>query len=94
MPDREAAASAASIEAKIFELLAAREPRATLCPSEVARALAEDEGPWRALMPAIREVARDLAAAGRLAVTHGGTPVDATRAGGPIRLGRPLPADD
>lgn len=81
----------AAIEGKIFELLGARQPGATICPSEVARALTADEpggGPWRELMPQIREVARQLAEQQRLRVTRGGAPVDATRPGGPIRLGR------
>jgi hypothetical protein len=82
----------ASIEHKIFELLATRQPGATICPSEVARALtadAPDGGPWRELMPQIRQVAQQLVERQRLSVTRGGTPVDATSSGGPIRLGHP-----
>ncbi len=77
------------IEAQIFSLLALRHERATICPSEVARALVSKDGPWRALMPQVRAVAQGLAHDGRLRVTRGGVPVDATRGGGPIRLGRP-----
>ena len=69
-------------------LVHARAEGATVCPSEVARALAGD-GPWRALMPAVREAAAVLAKEGRLSVTRGGEEVDATSPGGPIRLGRP-----
>lgn len=79
----------AAIERKIFELLAARQEGATLCPSDVARALVSDAGAWRELMPQIRQVAQHLAEQDRLSVTRGGTPVDATCPGGPIRLGRP-----
>ncbi|MEF7613051.1 DUF3253 domain-containing protein [Aquincola sp. MAHUQ-54] len=78
----------ATIEDKIFELLAARQAGATICPSEVARALVPEGGPWRELMPQVRQVAQRLADDHRLAVTRGGVPVDATGRGGPIRLGR------
>ena len=81
----------AAIEDQIFTLLAARRDGATLCPSEVARALRPDGGRWRALMPQVRQVAQGLARDQRLRVTRGGMPVDATGPGGPIRLGRPFP---
>lgn len=81
--------SAAAIEETILGLLAQRQPDATICPSEVARALGIDDRPWRELMPQVRQVAQGLAMQGRLRVTRGGVPVDATRGGGPIRLGRP-----
>ncbi len=79
------------IAAAIFALLAARAADGTtLCPSEVARALAGDEPAWRALMPEVRRVAAALAQAGSLRVTQLGDEVDALAARGPIRLGRPL----
>ncbi len=81
---------AATIEATLFALLAARRAGATLCPSEVARAVAADGESWRELMPRVREVAQGLARSGRLRVTRGGVEVDATIPGGPIRLGRPV----
>jgi hypothetical protein len=77
----------ADIERQIFLLLAQRRPDATICPSEVARALGTNAAPWRALMPQVRQVAQVLAHDGRLHVTRGGVPVDATSGGGPIRLG-------
>lgn len=77
------------IEDGIFVLLAKRQGDATICPSEVARALAPADDEWRGLMPQVRQVAEGLAKAGRLVVTRGGQAVDATHAGGPIRLGRP-----
>lgn len=77
-----------AIEDVIFNLLAQRHTDATICPSEVARSLATDEGAWRQLMPQVREVADALAKTGRLRVTRGGVEVDATSGGGPIRLGR------
>lgn len=73
----------------IFALLAARRPGATICPSEVARALAPGDGPWRACMPRIRAVAQTLVQQGRLCVTRGGRAVDPARPAGPIRLGLP-----
>ena len=80
---------AIDIAAAIDELLGRRAEGATVCPSEVARALAGDDGPWRALMPEVRSVAGAMARQGRLAVTRGGEAVDAEAGGGPIRLGRP-----
>lgn len=69
--------------ALILSLLAERAPGATICPSEVARALDVD---WRPLMPAVREAAAGLVAEGRIDVTQGGEVVDLTAARGPIRL--------
>lgn len=83
----ERAVDDAAIERMIFALLDARRPDATICPSDVARALAPGaSGAWRALMPPVREVAQRLADARRLTVTRRGVPVDATSPGGPIRL--------
>jgi hypothetical protein len=79
----------ADIEERIFALLSARQPGATICPSEVARTLAPEGGAWRDHMPQVRQVARALAQQDRLKVTRGGLPVDATAPGGPIRLGLP-----
>lgn len=71
-------------------LLDARSPAATICPSDVARAIApDDEAAWRALMPDVRRIAAALAARGEVRVTQRGKAVDALSARGPIRLGRP-----
>ena len=80
----------ADVEAQIFTLLAQRKPRTTICPSEVARALAPEGGAWRQHMPRVRQVAQALAQQHRLRVTRGGLLVDATAHGGPIRLGLPV----
>ena len=72
----------------IFALLALRSSASTICPSEVARALAQDEIGWRALMPRVREITAHLAAEGRVRVTSQGEPVDPLDAHGPIRIGR------
>ena len=45
----------ALIEDKIFGLLATRQEGATICPSEVARALMPEAGAWRQLMPRVRQ---------------------------------------
>lgn len=74
----------------LLALLDARSANATICPSEVARAIApDDEAAWRALMPDVRRVAATLADRGEVRVTQKGEPVDASTARGPIRLGRP-----
>lgn len=72
--------------AAILQLLHARKAGASACPSEVARAVAED---WRPLMPAVRAAAQRLARAGRLQVTQGAQVVDAVAARGPLRLRLP-----
>ena len=71
--------------AAILALLAERAEGATICPSEVARALSDD---WRPLMPAVRAAAAELAASREVEVTQGGEVVDPATARGPIRLRR------
>lgn len=77
-----------AIAAAIRSLLDARAPGATICPSEAARAVAGDDD-FRALMPAVRAVARELVDRGELEITQGGRVVDPRKARGPIRLRRP-----
>ncbi|MEW9919548.1 DUF3253 domain-containing protein [Marimonas sp. MJW-29] len=76
--------SAKALEAEIRRRVTERGAGKTICPSEVARALADD---WRALMPQVRAVAARMAARGEIAVTQRGVAVDALSAQGPIRLG-------
>ena len=76
--------SPAAIEAEIARQVAARGTGKTICPSEVARALAQD---WRSLMPQVRAVAAQMAAQGSIRVTQKSLAVDAVTAKGPIRLG-------
>jgi uncharacterized protein DUF3253 len=73
----------AQIETAILELLRARDPGKTICPSDAARALADD---FRPLMDRVRGVARDLVARGQLEVTQSGRVVDIDTARGAIRL--------
>lgn len=73
------------LERAIIDLLAARPAPATICPSDVARATAED---WRPLMEPVRRAARRLVAAGEVEITQHGRPVDPSTARGPIRIRR------
>lgn len=83
-----AAPDAETIAAVMRALLDARDPGRTLCPSEVARRLADrNDDDWRSLMPAVRRVAAERARAGELVITQRGRAVDAVRARGPIRIG-------
>lgn len=66
-----------------MELAESRGPTKSICPSEVARALAPE---WRALLPAVRRTALRLAAAGRIDVLRKGKPVGAEAVRGVIRL--------
>lgn len=71
------------LETVILTMLEARPRSATLCPSEVARQVADD---WRPLMEPVRRAARRLVAAGRVEVCQGGRVVDPSHARGPIRI--------
>lgn len=72
------------IRAELLRLAVERGEK-TFCPSEVARALAED---WRALMERVREVGAALVEEGRLRCTQRGVVVDARTAKGAIRFSR------
>ncbi|MCZ8258674.1 MAG: DUF3253 domain-containing protein [Beijerinckiaceae bacterium] len=67
----------AAIEACMLRLVAERGPEKSICPSDVARALA---GPaseqWGPLMQPVRHVAVRLASAGRLVILRKGKPAD------------------
>ena len=72
-----------ALERSVLELLASRAGGATICPSEAARALAED---WRPLMQPVRDTAAAMVDDGRLEVTQKGEVVDPRAARGAIRL--------
>jgi hypothetical protein len=72
------------LEEMTLRLLPGR--HATLCPSEVARAVGEDD--WRELVEPARRAARRLVARGEVEVTQGGRVVDPSTARGPIRIRR------
>ena len=65
-------------------LLNARQKGATVCPSEVARAIAFEET-WREAMPAVHSAIDGLIADGRIRISWRGKE-RATRAG-PYRIG-------
>lgn len=69
----------------VLALLAQRAPGKTICPSEVARALA-DGGDWRAVMPAVHDAVDTLLGEGRVALSWKGRML-AARAG-PYRIRR------
>ena len=75
------------VRAAILELIAARGPGKTICPSEAARAVSADM--WRRLMPDVRAEAVRLARAGEIAIYRKGRPVDPESFKGVYRLGRP-----
>ncbi len=78
----------AAVERTLLELLARRGATSSVCPPEVARSLWPLA--WREHMSDVREVARDLAAQGRLRVTQRGRPIDPHAPWrGPVRLARP-----
>jgi len=71
----------------ILRLLSEREAGKTICPSEVARAVAgDDRRDWELLMEPTRSVAQRLVVEGKIVVTQRGTLVDGATAKGPIRL--------
>lgn len=77
----------AAIAETILRLCAERGPAKSICPSEVARALAgPDERVWRLLMHPVRREAFRLADAGRIEVLRKGRPISPTEARGVIRL--------
>ncbi|MBC2643652.1 MULTISPECIES: DUF3253 domain-containing protein [unclassified Rhodococcus (in: high G+C Gram-positive bacteria)] len=79
-------ASERELENAIGTLLDARADGASICPSDVARAVAPDD--WRPLMEPVREAARRLVEAGEVEITQKGDVVDPVSARGPIRIRR------
>jgi len=77
----------AAVAQAILRLCTARGPAKSICPSEVARALAgSDETVWRFLMPTVRREAFRLAEAGAIEVLRKGKPATQAEARGVIRL--------
>ncbi len=73
----------AGIADEILRQVRARGPDRSICPSEVARALALE---WHPLMGAVRRVAVVLARSGQVDILRKGRPVDPDRVRGVIRL--------
>jgi len=68
-----------------MELLAERDPGATICPSEAARRVGGGE--WREAMPAVHAAAAQLEAEGRVRLSQRGEAV--TDPVGAYRIGLP-----
>ena len=75
------------LERRVLEMLAARARTSTICPSDVARAVAPDD--WRPLMEPVRQAARRLVQRGEVEITQKGSVVDPSTAKGPIRIRLP-----
>jgi uncharacterized protein DUF3253 len=75
-----------ALEARMRDMLARTGTGKTICPSDVARSMADD---WRPLMDPTRAVARRLVDAGEAEITQHGEVVDLASAKGPIRI-RPV----
>lgn len=83
------------IEATIRDLLITRGPGKTICPSEVARAIAgKDEKEWRLLMKPVRAVAVSLTKEGALTIKRKGQAVDPDDFKGIYRIGLAQILDD
>jgi len=79
-----------ALRSAILDLLAAREPGKTICPSEAARALAgSDERQWSRLMKPLRAIAVEMAKAGELEIRRKNKPVDPSSFRGVYRLALP-----
>lgn len=88
-------ADRSEIEKTILSLTTARGEGRSICPSEVARAIAgNDEKVWRLLMHPVRETALALAREGRIVILRKGKPVPADEpVRGVIRLAVPPPLE-
>lgn len=78
------------LEAILLDLAGKRERGRTICPSEVARAVAgSDPTAWSKLMPPVRRAAVKLMKEGRIVITRKGQPVDPDDFRGVYRLRLP-----
>lgn len=83
---------------EILRLVEARGPGKSICPSEVARAFAEQRRKpsdppdlWRRYLAPVRQQAKNLARQGRISILRKGKPVDPTvPVKGVIRLSLPV----
>lgn len=73
----------AAIAAEIMRLTDERGAGGSICPSEVARAIAPE---WRPLLGAVRRAAIRLSEAGRIDILRKGQPVTGEAVRGVIRL--------
>ena len=80
----------AVLASAILRLLDERGNGKTICPSEVARAVADSDvrSKWEPLMQPVRDAALNLAAAGEIVIKQRGHIVDGHTAKGPVRFAR------
>jgi hypothetical protein len=79
---------AARIEESMLALVAERGQAKTICPSEVARALAgAHPDAWGRMMQPVRKVAVQLAKQGKVVIMRKGKPVDPDDFKGVYRIG-------
>jgi hypothetical protein len=81
------AVTEADLRAEIIRQTRARGPAKSICPSEVARALAPDA--WRPLMGKVRAAAATLHADGAVQILRKGRPIAPEAMHGVIRLRQP-----
>jgi hypothetical protein len=82
-PEAGAETPTSRLDAAILRLAAERGDQKSFCPSEVARALADD---WRPLLGPVRAAARRLAEDGRIDILRHGKPIVPAAMRGVIRL--------
>ncbi|MBK1664581.1 hypothetical protein CKO38_08730 [Rhodospirillum rubrum] len=76
----------------ILELCRAKGGGKTLCPTDIAKALAREGEDWHPCLAPVRREAFALAKAGEIGVFRKGKPIDPGAAHGVIRLGLPVAA--
>lgn len=82
------------VDTKILALCNAQAPGKSICPTDVAKALAREDGNWRHMMGRIRKRAIALARTGQIDILRKGKPVESLEdLRGVIRL-RAKPAGD
>ena len=87
--------TAAQIEETMLALVEKRGEGRTICPSEVARAIAgDDPDAWGRLMQPVRKAAVRLTKEGRVAIMRKGRPVDPDDFKGVYRIGPAQIAED
>ncbi len=76
------------LEKIIMDILQSSKTGASICPSQAARTLVEDddENRWRALLEPARRAARRLVHQGKISIMQRGKIVDPSKFKGPIRL--------
>lgn len=75
------------IRASLLALLRSRRRASTICPSEAARIV--DGRSWRRLLPAVREVAAEMATTNQLIVMRRGARVSGDLTAGTLRYALP-----